>query len=88
MNALALVHLDDGCSEQFGQLTGRRAPQEIHLEEAVLGVHEPGCKREIPSRGRLKGGAPAASRLIVTAPLNCAALIDPSSTGRLDLKRK
>jgi hypothetical protein len=28
--------------EQFGQLAARRAAQQVHLEEAFLGVHEAG----------------------------------------------
>ena len=53
-------------AEQLRQLAGREAARQIHLEEAILRVHEAGAVREVGARCGGDGGVPSASRAIVT----------------------
>jgi hypothetical protein len=41
MESTALVRFDNGRSEELRQLSRCLAPQQVHLEETVLGVNEP-----------------------------------------------
>ena len=47
MESIASVHVYRDRTNHFGQLTGRLATNHIHLEEAVLAVHEPRRKCQI-----------------------------------------
>ncbi|HKY31966.1 MAG TPA: hypothetical protein VJV23_05470 [Candidatus Polarisedimenticolia bacterium] len=56
MLACLPVPVESRRAEQLGQLPGRLAPQEVHLEEPVLGMSEAGDTRGILPRGGLDGG--------------------------------
>ena len=58
------VHLEGGPAEQRGELAGGAAPQEVHLEEAVLRVEKAGRPRHVGA------AAPAHDRDAVRVPLD------------------
>ena len=47
MESVALVGVQGDSAEQFGELTGRLPPDQVHLEKAVLAVNEPRRVREV-----------------------------------------
>ena len=69
-------------AEQLGQLPGRQPPRQVHLEEAVLGVHEAGRPGQIGAGGGLdRRHAARVARDAAPAAASPAALTRPSSRG-------
>ena len=57
MHAGAAVGRQRHCAEQFGEFAGRAAAQQVHLEEALLGVHVAESPRRIQLIPRTHGHA-------------------------------
>src|SRR6185295_17334105 len=58
MDAVLAVHIEDGRPEQLGELAGTLATEQVHLEEAFLGMDEAERARGIgPGGGADRGHA-------------------------------
>ena len=56
MDAHLSIGLQHFRADQFRQLAGRIAPQEIHLKETVLGMNQSGGKRQVEAIARANRG--------------------------------